>query len=143
MIQKWGIHMPLYLGPTGSSAFHPESAHDWYLSSTAGITFSDVAKAAPLDAIYMIPGAGVLQILFAAGLFELAGYKRQWMDENPIPGDYGYDPLGFTKREGGWDSKELTDLRTMELKNGRLAMMTMAAWLSEESIPGSFPLPHP
>jgi len=143
MIQKWGIHMPLYLGPSGSNAFHPESGTDWLLSSSAGITFSDVAKASPLDAICMIPSAGLLQILFAAGLFELAGYKRQWMDESPIPGDYGYDPLGFTKREGGWDSAELTKLRMMELKNGRVAMMTMAAWVSDESIPGALPVWHP
>lgn len=143
MIQKWGIHMPLYLGPSGSSAFHPESSKDWLLSSTTGVTFSDIAHAAPLDSIYMVPAAGWLQVIFAAGLFELAGYKRQWTDENPIPGDYGYDPLGFTKREGGWESEELTKLRMMEIKNGRVAMMTMAAWLSNESIPGALPVWHP
>ena len=143
MVQKWHIHMPLYLGPSGSNAIHPDSAKDWLLSSTTGVSFSDIAKAAPLDSIAMVPAAGWVQVLFAAGLFELAGWKRQWTDENPIPGNYGYDPLGFTKREGGWDSKELTKLRMMEIKNGRVAMMAMAGWLSDESIPGAFPVWHP
>jgi len=143
MIQKWGIHMPLYLGPTGSNGFHPESASDWYLSTTSGVTFSDLAKMAPLDAFSAIPAAGLLQIGAAAGLFELFAFNRQFMSENPIPGDYGYDPLGFTKREGGWDSAELTKLRMMEIKNGRVAMMAIAAWVSEESIPGALPVWHP
>jgi hypothetical protein len=49
--QKAGVHFPLYFGPTGSNAFHPESADSWLLSSTTGVTFSDIAHAAPLEAI--------------------------------------------------------------------------------------------
>jgi len=143
MIQKFGVHMPLYLGPSGSNVFHPDSSKDWLLSTTTGVTFADISHAAPLDTIGMVPAAGWLQIAFAAGLFELAGWKRQWTDENPIPGNYGYDPLAFTKREGGFDSPEITKLRMMEIKNGRVAMMAMAGWLSNESIPGAFPLWHP
>jgi hypothetical protein len=143
MVQKYHVHMPLYLGPSGSNVFHADSSKDWLLSSTTGVTFSDIAKVDPLDTIAMVPAAGWLQILVAAGLFELTGWKRQWLDDSPIPGDYGYDPLGFTKREGGWDSKELTKLRMMEIKNGRVAMMAMAGWLSNESIPGSLPVWHP
>lgn len=143
MIQKWGIHMPLYLGPDGSNAFHPESETAWLLSSTTGVTFSDVAAAAPLDAIKMIPAAGFLQIFFVAGWFECIAYHRQWNQGREILGDYGYDPLGFTKREGGWDSKELTDLRMKEIKNGRLAMLTIAGWVANEAIPGALPVWHP
>jgi len=143
LIQKWGVHMPLYLGPTGSNVFHPESSKDWLLSTTTGVTFTDISHAAPLDTLSMVPNAGWLQIAFAAGLFELTAWKRQWSDDNPIPGDYGYDPLGFTKREGGFDSPEITKLRMMEIKNGRVAMMAMAGWLSNESIPGALPVWHP
>lgn len=117
MVQKTGIYCPLYPGPP--------SGDPWYLSTTTGVTFADVSKAAPLDAIKMVPPAGWLQIFFAAGLFEAVGFARQWGDASPdnaIPGNYGYDPLGFTKRPGGWDSEELTDLRMKEIKNGRLAM---------------------
>jgi hypothetical protein len=143
MVQKWGVHFPLYLGPTGSNVFHPASDSAWYLSTSAGVTFSDVAAAAPLDAIKMVPAAGWLQIFFMAGWFECIAFDRQWNQENPIPGNYGYDPLGFTKREGGWESEELTSLRLKEIKNGRVAMMTMAAWVSNEAIPGALPVWHP
>ncbi|GKY97433.1 hypothetical protein MPSEU_000701800 [Mayamaea pseudoterrestris] len=144
-VQKMGMHFPLYLGPSGSNSFHPESADTWYLSTSAGITFADVAKAAtPFDALGMIPAAGWLQLLAAAGAFELTAWNRQWNEERAVPGDYGYDPLGFTKRAGGLESAELKQLRIQEIKNGRLAMIAIAGWLSEESIPGSFPVPfHP
>lgn len=141
MIQKWGIHFPLYLGPSGSNGFNPESDQAWYLSESAGVTFSDVAHAAtPLDALGMVPLFGWYQILFVAGWFELLAANRE---ESDIPGNFGYDPLGFTKREGGFDSEEIKSLRMKEIKNGRLAMMTMAGWVSDDLIPGSFPLPHP
>jgi len=145
MVQKWGVHFPLYGGPTGSNVFHPASDNAWFLSKSAGITFSDIAAAAPLDAIKMVPAAGWLQIFFVAGWFECLAWGRQYnkADEVVIPGDYGYDPLGFTKREGGWDSEELTSLRLKEIKNGRVAMMTIAAWVSNEAIPGALPVWHP
>lgn len=143
MVQKSGVHFPLYLGPTGSNCFHPASDNAWLLSSSSGVTFSDIANAAPLDAIQMVPMAGWLQIFFFAGWFESIAYQRQWVEENPIPGDYGYDPLGFTKREGGFESEELTSLRLKEIKNGRVAMMTIAAWVSNEMIPGALPVWHP
>jgi len=143
LTQKLGVHFPLYFGPTGSNCFHPESDQAWYLSTSEGITFSDLATAAPLDAIKMVPMAGWVQIFFVAGWFECIGYERQWNQENSIPGDYGYDPLGFTKRPGGLESDELKDLRLKEIKNGRVAMMTMAAWVSDELIPGAFPVWHP
>jgi len=142
--QKFGVHFPLYGGPTGSNAFSPASDEAWFLSKTEGITFSDIAAAAPLDAVKMVPTAGWVQIFFAAGLFEAAAYQRQWVEgEGKVPGDYGYDPLGFTKREGGFESKEIESLRLKEIKNGRVAMLTIAAWASNEAIPGAFPLWHP
>eukprot|EP00814_Leptocylindrus_danicus_P011360 CAMPEP_0116042702 /NCGR_PEP_ID=MMETSP0321-20121206/25863_1 /TAXON_ID=163516 /ORGANISM="Leptocylindrus danicus var. danicus, Strain B650" /LENGTH=228 /DNA_ID=CAMNT_0003523261 /DNA_START=190 /DNA_END=876 /DNA_ORIENTATION=+ len=144
MVQKMGVHFPLYLGPSGSNCFHPASDTAWYLSTSAGVTFSDVANAAtPLDAVQMVPLAGWLQVFFAAGWFECAAYERQWNQEGRVPGDYGYDPLGFTKREGGFDSEEIKSLRMKEIKNGRLAMMTIAAWVSNDLIPGALPVWHP
>lgn len=122
LTQKLGVHFPLYFGPSGSNAFHPESTDSWYLSTSTGVTFSDVAHAAPLDAIALVPWAGWLQIFAVAGWFECVAYNRQWAEGRAVPGDYGYDPLGFTKREGGLESAELKKLRLNEIKNGRLAM---------------------
>lgn len=120
--QKLGVHFPLYLGPSGSNCFNPESTDAWMISSTTGTTFSDIAAAAPLDAIKMVPDAGWFQIFIVAGWFECIAYDRQWSKGNPIPGDYGYDPLGFTKKEGGISSKDFESLRMKEIKNGRVAM---------------------
>uniref|UniRef100_A0A7S1D252 Plastid light harvesting protein n=1 Tax=Cyclophora tenuis TaxID=216820 RepID=A0A7S1D252_CYCTE len=142
-IQKLGVHFPLYFGPSGSNAFHPESSEDWYLSESLGITFSDVAKASPLEAVSMVPAGGWLQIFICAGAFEAAAYYRQWQQDRTVPGDYGYDPLGFTKGEGGLESDKMKNLRLKEIKNGRLAMMTIAAWVSNEAIPGALPVWHP
>lgn len=137
MVQKSGVHFPLFLGPTTTDA-------GWYLSKSAGITFADLSAMAPIDAIKSVPPAGFAQILAAAGLFELTAYNRQFNSETEkVPGDYGYDPLGFTKRPGGFDSDEIKGLRVKELKNGRLAMISIAGWACNELIPGSFPVPHP
>lgn len=51
-------------------------------------------------------------------------------------GDWGYDPLNFFK---GKTDAQKDKLRLQELKNGRLAMMAMAAYTSEHWIPGSVP----
>ena len=119
--QKLGVHFPLYFGPSGSNCFHPESSTDWMLSFD-GTTFSDLAKMAPLDAISAVPNAGLFQIFIVAGWFESIAYNRQWKEGNEVPGDYGYDPLGFTKKEGGISSKDFESLRMKEIKNGRVAM---------------------
>jgi len=142
MVQKWGIHFPLYGGPTGSNGFSPASDAAWYISKVDGITFSDIAAAAPLDAIKMVPLFGIFQIFLISGWFELIAAGRE-QERSDIPGNFGFDPLGFTKREGGFDSQEITSLRLKELKNGRLAMIAIAGWVSDEIIPGSFPLPSP
>merc|ERR1719203_1251822 len=141
MVQKFGVHFPLYLGPTGSNVFHPASDQAWLLSPSTGVTFSDVAAAAPLDAIKMVPAAGWLQIFIVAGWFECVAFERQWNREDAVPGNYGYDPLGFTA--DGMDSENIKSLRLKEIKNGRLAMLTIAGWVANEAYPGAFPLWHP
>lgn len=122
MFQKWGVHFPLYFGPSGSNGFHPESSEAWLLSSSTGVTFSDIAHAAPLDAIGMVPNQGWFQIFLFAGWFECIAYNRQWAEGRAVPGDYGYDPLGFTKKAGGVAGKDFESLRMKEIKNGRVAM---------------------
>ena len=123
MVQKFGVHFPLYLGPSGSNVFSPESSDAWLLSSTSGVTFSDIAHASnAIEAIQMVPNAGLFQIFIFAGWFECIAYNRQWKEGRAIPGDYGYDPLGFTLKEGGIAGKDFESLRMKEIKNGRVAM---------------------
>jgi len=143
-VQKLGVHFPLYLGPSGSNGFNPEStASNWLISSSTGVSFQDIAQAAPLDAIHMVPNEGWFQIFLFAGWFESIAYNRQWAEGRTIPGDYGYDPLGFTKKEGGIEGDDFKSLRMKEIKNGRVAMLTIAAWVANEAIPGALPLWHP
>lgn len=144
MNQKFGVHFPLYFGPTGSNALSPGSDDAWFLSTTEGVTFTDIANAAtPMEAVSMIPSAGLLQILFAAGIFEATAYNRQYNIGGRVPGDYGYDPLGFTKVEGGLESDKMKKLRIKEIKNGRLAMLAIAGWVANDAIPGALPVWHP
>lgn len=51
-------------------------------------------------------------------------------------GNLGYDPLNFFK---GKSEAQKDTLRLQELKNGRLAMIAMAAYTSEHWIAGSVP----
>jgi len=143
-VQKIGIHFPIYLGPSGSNGFNPDStAANWVISTTTGVSFQDIAQAAPLDAIAMVPTQGWAQIFLFAGWFESVAYQRQWADARTVPGDYGFDPLGFTKKEGGIEGDGFKSMRMKEIKNGRMAMLVIAAWAANESIPGALPLWHP
>jgi len=142
-VQKLGVHFPLYLGPSGSNAFHPNDSANWLLSTTTGTSFAEIAQASPLDAISMVPNQGWFQIFLFAGWFECIAYNRQWAEGREIPGDYGFDPLGFTKKEGGIAGKGFESLRMKEIKNGRVAMLTISAWVANEAIPGALPLWHP
>jgi len=143
LTQKLGVHFPLYFGPSGSNAFHPASDTAWLISSTTGTTFSDIATAAPLDAPGMVPIQGWAQIFAFAAWFECVAIERQWNQEGRVPGDYGYDPLGFTKGKDMHNDEKMKSLRLKEIKNGRVAMMTIAAWVSNEYIPGALPVWHP
>ena len=51
-----------------------------------------------------------------------------------------FDPLGFTKE---MELNGVKRFREAEVMHGRVAMMAMAGWLSDESIPGAFPVWHP
>jgi len=108
MVQKWGVHFPLYLGPYAGNAFHSSTADPgWMLSPSQGISFADIGAAAPLDAIKMVPTAGWLQIFFVMGWWECVNYHRQYNQGGRVPGEYGYDPLGFTKGKD-MDSEEVS-----------------------------------
>eukprot|EP01038_Epipyxis_sp_PR26KG_P009263 gene9263-12478_t len=81
---------------------------------------------------------GFAQIIFSIGLIEGASDPSEfWFGKGErAVGALGYDPLGFSKGK----SQEVKDKYQLnELKNGRLAMIAMAAYTSEHWIPGSVP----
>merc|ERR1712048_1140027 len=50
-----------------------------------------------------------------------------------VPGDYGWDPLGLKPK----NPKDLKELQTKELNNGRLAMFAAAGWIAQEQATGN------
>jgi len=78
------------------------------------------------------------QILFSIALIEGKSFPGEfWFGRGDRePGNLGYDPLGFSKNK---TPAQKDTLKLQELKNGRLAMMAMAAYTSEHWIPGSVP----
>ena len=53
--------------------------------------------------------------------------------DSHIPGDYGWDPLGFGKDKS---KQGLASLKMKELNNGRLAMIAIAAFVGQELATG-------
>jgi len=53
------------------------------------------------------------------------------------PGFANYDPLGLQKK---FSPEKNERLKTVELKNGRAAMIAMASMFAFESLPGSVPI---
>ena len=49
------------------------------------------------------------------------------------PGDLGFDPMGLKPT----DAKELAEMQTKELNNGRLAMIAIAGMVVQEGVTGA------
>eukprot|EP00740_Mantoniella_antarctica_P004531 CAMPEP_0181364046 /NCGR_PEP_ID=MMETSP1106-20121128/9137_1 /TAXON_ID=81844 /ORGANISM="Mantoniella antarctica, Strain SL-175" /LENGTH=255 /DNA_ID=CAMNT_0023478653 /DNA_START=32 /DNA_END=799 /DNA_ORIENTATION=+ len=58
--------------------------------------------------------------------------------DDHVPGDYGFDPLGFGKNK---TPASLNQLKMKELNNGRLAMIAIAAFVGQELNTGLNVLP--
>ena len=81
---------------------------------------------------------GAAHIIILLAIIEGAKFPGDaWFGKmQRAPGDIGYDPLGFSKNK---TPAQMEKLQLQELKNGRLAMMAMAAYTSEHWLPGSVP----
>ena len=121
------------------------SPHE-YLSITQNVKFSDLAAMGPLEAIKAIPAEGMAQIFAAIAIVEiyemthvdgkLASDERvaPGLQAGGLTGDLGWNPLNI----------EVTERRRLsELQNGRAAMFAISAWVANEAVSGSFPLPLP
>jgi len=114
----------------------------------AGDTFRAAGSTKlPLETWDAIPAAGRIQLIVAVGgiewVFEsqephyLRGGKPGFVRLTPGTAPWhasGYDPMGK------YDAETRKKKRNMELANGRLAMLGMAAFVAAEKIPGSVPI---
>jgi len=116
-----------------------------------GTAFKDIASGGLLEAWDKTPAAGRLQIIGTIGAIEFVFESQQphylrggtpgavrltrgtapWHEEAGGP---GYDPMGK------YDAETRKKKRNMELANGRLAMLGMAAFVSASKIAGSVPI---
>jgi len=92
-----------------------------------------------LDECYASPVAvwGIVQISVFAAVME-GHFFPEYAWEGIMkrePGDFGFDPLKFSKRPGF----DLKKKQLIELKNGRLAMIGVASMASNHVLPGSVP----
>ena len=81
----------------------------------------------------MASGMGFLQIILTCGVIELV--TESTGTHYMSAGGNGYiDIFGYSK-----SGKDLTELQTQELKNGRLAMIGIASFFSACLVPDSVP----
>merc|ERR1719230_1001891 len=97
---------------------------DGFLSPSLNLKFSDVPST--IDAIYKVPTEGWLQIFALAGALEAKNLF--------FPTDYGYPP--FLGQIGKLSKEEKEKKLLAEINNGRLAMMSMAAIVTQNAVTG-------
>jgi len=90
---------------------------------------SQFTETNPLTALTTVPLAGHLQILLVIGCVELSNFSATY--GNGEPGDYGFDPLAFSK---GKSKDELRRKQLAELENGRLAMVGFTGMVAQTMI---------
>jgi len=121
------------------------SPHE-YLSVREGVKFADLAAMSPIEAVKHIPAGGWAQIFMAITIVEIYELTHKdgklASDESVAP---GLQPGGLTG-DLGWNplNVNVTDRRRLsEIQNGRAAMFAISAWVANEAIAGSVPLPLP
>jgi len=72
-------------------------------------------------------------ILVAAGAIDLIQINKANTDPTYTPGDLGFDPLGLYPKDTAGRKK----MMAKELRNGRLAMIAIAAFAAQEYVTGS------
>jgi len=94
----------------------------------------DVTTTDPIAAIGQVAPEAWIQMFLLAGTFEAMEYKHK-MSGSTKP---FWDPMNLMPK----DPVALDKKKQAELKNGRLAMLSFAAYVSAHFIPGSVPI-HP
>jgi hypothetical protein len=83
-----------------------------------------------LAAIHKVPLEGWIQIILFISLIEIATFRTTFSFDRE-PGDFGFDPLGLGK------SPQLRRrYQESEIRNGRLAMVAIIAFIVQELVTG-------
>ena len=85
-------------------------------------TFYEYAKAYPSSLAFFVVLVGIAELFSGIAITE--GRKG-----DRAPGDYGFNPLNFGRKEA-----TLKDLSLKEIRNGRLAMLASAGMLVQSTI---------
>merc|ERR1712190_332040 len=115
--------------------------HDFFPILGGGVDKAAPAFVLGTPGIMQTSAADFWKVAFAAIFFEEARrnyYNKQdvlagTQPSDPAPGDYKWDPLGLRPR----NAKDLKELQTKELNNGRLAMFAAAGWIAQEQATGN------
>ncbi|KAL7559395.1 hypothetical protein ACA910_008017 [Epithemia clementina (nom. ined.)] len=110
----------------------------WEVPKVFMFDSSDVGSPDPIKAIMDADPQWWAQFLLLCGMFEAVKYRGE-LNGKSYTGE-GPAVLDWTKT---WDTLSEADKQTMrvkELKNGRLAMIAFASFVSNYFIPGSVPL---
>jgi hypothetical protein len=94
---------------------------------------NDQLQQMPLPAFIFLTGAIAAAELKRAsiGWREPTSFNALWaLRDSYYPGDVGFDPLGLKPT----DPAKFSDMATRELQNGRLAMLAVAGFCSQELV---------
>merc|ERR1712118_203994 len=124
------VAMLAALGILVGENFHPLFGGD--IDVPAAFAFQQT----PLEAFWpAVVAAIAIPEIYSVFSFQQPGLKgaTQWtIREDHEPGNLGFDPLGLKPS----DPKELKDMQTKELNNGRLAMIAVAGMIAQELATG-------
>eukprot|EP00747_Dinoflagellata_sp_TGD_P146322 gnl/TRDRNA2_/TRDRNA2_176684_c1_seq2.p1 gnl/TRDRNA2_/TRDRNA2_176684_c1~~gnl/TRDRNA2_/TRDRNA2_176684_c1_seq2.p1 ORF type:complete len:326 (-),score=64.71 gnl/TRDRNA2_/TRDRNA2_176684_c1_seq2:310-1287(-) len=124
------VAMLAALGIVVGENFHPLFGGD--IDVPAAFAFQQT----PLEAFWpAVVAAIAIPEIYSVFTFQKPGLNgaTQWtMKEDHEPGNLGFDPLGLKPT----DPKELKDMKTKELNNGRLAMIAAAGMIAQELATG-------
>jgi hypothetical protein len=114
----------------------------WYWPTLLGTFDSDdVTTKDPIKAIIEADPQWWAQFILFCGVAE--AYKYRGEQEGLSYTGEGPAVFDWTGQWSKYDAKQKEDMRLKELKNGRLAMIAVAALFSDYFIPGSVPgMPH-
>lgn len=97
----------------------------------------DVTTTDPIDAIFQADAQWWAQFFLLCGVIEGVKYRAE-LDGKSYTGE-GPAAIDYANQWGKLDAKQKEDMRLKELKNGRLAMIGIASFVSNHFIPGSVP----